>query len=207
MAGPSFIQLPPDSTGKKLRTRERVIGVDTVHDQGVFQTAAPSFYALADAVTFANNKHMMSLFNASGSGVFLNIQKLFLINNQLAAVTGVALRLNVARLTSEHTSGTGITPVSCDTNNAALPAQVTVKTNATATASTLLFPITLNNDEIGATMAFPGAQLLAGFNWFPEGNEIQPYRLREGQGLTIQNITNTAVGSFSFLMVFTVEEG
>lgn len=206
MATQSFIQLPPDSTGKKLRTRERVIGLDTVHDQGVFQTAPPTFYALADAVAFANNKHMMSIFNAAGSGVFLNLQKLFLINNQIATATGVALRLNVARLTAAHTGGTDIVPTTCDTANDALPAQVTVKTNATATAGTLLFPITLNNDEIGATMAFPGAQLLAGLNWFPEGNEIQPYRLREGQGLTIQNITNTTVGSFAFLLVFTVEE-
>lgn len=206
MATSSFIQLPPDSTGKKLRTRERVIGADTVHDQGVFQTAPPTYYAVADAVTFANNKHMISIFNATGSGVFLNVQKLFLINTQLTAVTGVMLRMNVARITAVHSAGTLVTPVSADSANAALPAEVTVRTGATATAGTLLFPIAMNNDEVGATQAFPGTPLLAGLNWIPEGNEIQPYRLREDQGLTIQCVTNTTVGQFAFMVVFTVEE-
>jgi len=46
----SYTQVPPNSTGNKLRTRTRVIGVDTVHEQAVFTGAMPTYYALADAV-------------------------------------------------------------------------------------------------------------------------------------------------------------
>ena len=46
----SYTQVPPNSTGNKMRTRSRVIGSDTVHEQGVFQGALPTYYALADAV-------------------------------------------------------------------------------------------------------------------------------------------------------------
>ena len=43
----SFIAIPPDSTGKKLRTRDKLIGGNTVHEQAVFQSALPTFYAVA----------------------------------------------------------------------------------------------------------------------------------------------------------------
>jgi len=201
----SFTQVPPNSTGNKMRTRTRVIGPDTVHEQAVFQGALPTYYALADAVAFAANKHMISLMNATGSGKLLVLKKLFLINNQLAAVTGVSVRQEFRRHAG-HTGGTLLTPQTNDTDNAALPAQITVRTGATITDGALLFPLTFANDEIGATQAFPSAALLAGLNWLPEGSEIQEVRLREGEGVTIKNITSTTVGSFSYLIVFVVDD-
>lgn len=202
----SYTQVPPNSTGNKMRTRSRVIGSDVVHEQAVFNGALPTYYALADAVTFAANKHMISIHNAVGSGVMIVLKKMFLINNALAAVTGVMLRQEVKRFTVAHTVGTTITPTTCDSTNPALPAQVTCKTGATVTDVSLVFPITFNNDELGATQAFPSTALQAGINWLPEGNEVQEIRLREGEGITIKNITNTTVGSFSYLIVFTVDE-
>jgi len=200
----SFIQVPPDSTGKKMRARERVIGANTVYEQGVFQTAPATFIALADAVAFVQNKQKFALMNGAGSGVVLNVQKLFLINNQLSAATGVMLRENVMRITT-LSGGTAITPQTMDSDNAALPAEVTCATNCTVTEGALLFPLTFNNDEVGATQGFPNTPLLAGLNWIPEGNEIQSLRLREGEGFTVKQITNTAVGSFAYMCVFTVD--
>lgn len=202
----SFVQLPPNSTGPKMRTRTRVQGADTVNDQSVFQGSLPTYYALADAVTFAANKHMLSIFNASGSGVMVVIKKLYLINVQLAAITGVAVRQNVNRFTAVHSAGTLITPTSNDSLNPALAAGVTIRTGGTLTAGPLLFPLTFSNDEIGTTQAFPSVQLQAGMNWMPEGSEVQEQRLREGQGITVQNMTSTIVGSFAYMFVFTVDE-
>lgn len=202
----SYSQIPPNSTGNKMRTRTRVIGANTVHEQGVFQGALPTYYALADAVAFAANKHMISLYNAAGSGVMVVIKKLYLINLQLSAVTGVAVRQDFKRFTAVHTGGTAITPVSNDTTNPALPAGVTCKTGATLTDVTLLFPLTFANDEVGATQAFPSVQLQAGINWIPEGSEVQEVRLREGEGVTVKNITSTMVGSFAYMFVFTVDD-
>ena len=202
----SFTQVPPNSTGNKMRTRSRVVGADTVHEQAVFNGALPTYYALADNVAFAANKHMISIYNASGSGVMIVLKKMFLINLAVASVTGVMLRQDVKRFTAAHTGGTAVTPTTCDSTNPALPAAVTVKTGATVTDLTTIFPLTFNNDEVGATQAFPSTALQAGINWLPEGNEVQEVRLREGEGITIKNITSTTVGSYAYLIVFTVDE-
>ncbi|NJL78433.1 MAG: hypothetical protein HC917_05520 [Richelia sp. SM2_1_7] len=202
----SFTQVPPNSTGNKMRTRTRVQGLDIVHEQAVYQGALPTYYFLADAVAFAANKHMISLYNATGSGALISIKKLYLINLQLSSASGVALRQNVIRFSSEHTGGTLITPTSCDSANGTLPTQITCRTGATITDVSILFPLTFSNDEVGTTQAFPSTQLLAGINWFPEGSEIQEVRLREGEGLTVKNITSTTVGSFAYLFVVVIDE-
>lgn len=202
----SYIQVPPNSTGSKVRTRSRVIGANTVHEQAVYQAALPTYYALADAVTCAQNKQVISVLNDTGSGKVVALKKLFIINTQLSTVTGVALRSDVKRATA-HSGGTVVTPASADSANPAIPAQITVRTAATSvTESTLLFPLTYTNDEVGATQAFPSAQLMAGLNWFPEGAEVQEVRLREGEGLTIKQITNSTVGQFAWLIVFTIDD-
>jgi hypothetical protein len=201
----SYTQVPPNSTGNKIRTRTKVIGGNTVHEQAVYQTALPTYYALADAVACAQNKQVISIFNAAGSGRILSIKKLFIINTQLANVTGVMLRHDVKKITT-HSAGTVVTPVLCDTDNPALPAEVTVRTAGTVTEGATLFPLTFNNDEVGATQAFPSVQLLAGLNWMPEGQEIQEFRLREGEGITVKQITNSAVGQFAWFVVFTLDE-
>ena len=202
----SYIQVPPNSTGSKVRTRSRVIGANTVHEQAVYQAALPTYYALADAVTCAQNKQVISILNDTGSGKVVALKKLFIINTQLSTVTGVALRSDVKRATA-HSGGTVVTPASADSTNPAIPAQITVRTAATSvTESTLLFPLTYTNDEVGATQAFPSAQLMAGLNWFPEGAEVQEVRLREGEGLTIKQITNSSVGQFAWLIVFTIDD-
>lgn len=69
-----------------------------------------------------------------------------------------------------------------------------------------MFPLTFTNDEAGATQAFPSTQLMAGLNWVPEGVEIQEMRLREGEGITIKIITNSTVGQFAWLIVFTIDD-
>jgi hypothetical protein len=199
-----FVQLPPDSTGKKQRTRSRVIGAHTVHEQGVFSTAMPTYYAVADNVTFAGNKTHLSIVNETGSGVLVAIRKLYAINLQIAAVTGVAIRMETRRLTA-HSGGTLITPQSCDSNNPALPAQVTVRTNSTPTGTTLLYPFILTTEEEAATAALSKNVYQAMNSLQPGGPDIQDYALREGEGFSVFQVTSSTVGSFAWLMVFTVE--
>ncbi len=199
------IQVPPNSTGSKVRTRTRVIGADTVHEQAVYQTALPTYYALADAVAFAANKQLISILNATGSGKVLAIKKLFLIDVQTSTVTGVAIRSDFKRMTA-HSAGTLITPVAADSTNPVLPAEVTCRTGATVTEGALLFPLAYSNDEIGATQAFPSSILLQGLNFIPEGIETQEIRLRPGEGVTLKQITSSTVGSFSYLIVFTMDD-
>ena len=200
----SFTQVPPNSTGNKMRTRSRVIGADTVHEQGVFTAALPTYYAVADAVAFANSKTHFSIVNEAGSGVVIAIRKLFAVNLSIAAVTGAALRMEARKLTA-HSGGTAITAQSCDSTNPALPAQVTIKTNGTPTGTTLLYPFIITTEEETATAALTKNVFQAMTNLQPEGPEQQEYRLREGEGFSIYQSTNATVGSFAWFMVFTVE--
>lgn len=200
----SFVQLPPDSTGKKLRTRNKIIGANTVHEQAVFQSALPTFYAYADNVAFAANKHHLAIMNAAGSGKMVSIRKLFHINLALAAITGVPLRFDVKKATAVS-AGTAITPVSCDTDDT-LPAGITVATGATVTEGALLYPVTTQNDEITAANTAVANYLAAMMNLQPEGAEIRELRLRPGEGFTVKQITSTTVGTFGWLAVFTVDD-
>ena len=199
----SHTQVAPDSTGNKMRTRTRVIGGNTVHEQAIFTASEETWYALADAVAFAASKQHISILNATGSGMVVRVRKIFPCDLSLASVTGVAVRFDFKKATA-HSAGTVITPQAADSSNAALPAQVTVRTGATVTEGALLWPYTCASDEVGATQAFPSAQLMQALNSIPEGDEVQELTLREGEGLTIKQITSSTVGSFSWLMVFTI---
>lgn len=200
----SSIQLAPDSTGKKLRTRTKTILGQEVHEQAVYQTALPTFYAIADAVAFAANKHHIALFNGVGSGKMVSIRKVFHINLSLSAVTGVAVRFDVKRSTAQS-AGTAITPVATDTDDT-LPAGITVATGATVTEGALLYPVTTQNDELTAANTAIANYLMQATNLQPEGVEIKELRLRPGEGMTIKQITSTTVGSFAWLVVFTVDD-
>ena len=200
----SYTQVPPNSTGNKLRTRSRVIGSDTVHEQAVFNAAMPTYYVLADAVAFAANKHHLTIWNNSGSNQVISLKKLFHINLSLSAVTGVALRFDAKKVTAIPTSGTDITAQSADSNNPAL-SNVTLKTNATVTEGALMWPITTQNDELTAANTAIANYLMQFGNLAIEGVETQEWRLRPGEGLTVKQITSSTVGSFAWLAVITVE--
>lgn len=199
----SYTQVPPNSTGNKMRTRTRVQGADTVHEQAVFQGAFPTFYALADAVAFATNKHHISIFNQAGSNQVLSIKKIFQINLSLAAVTGVALRFDVKRATAVS-AGTAITAQSMDSTDAAL-SNVTINTGGTVTEGALLYPVTTQNDEITAANTAIANYLTQYGNLALESPEMKEIRLNPGEGLTIKQITASTVGSFAWLVAFTVE--
>ena len=65
-----------------------------------------------------------------------------------------------------------------------------------------MYPFALNNDEIPLTSL--NGNLQQNNIWL---NEIknQPFVIRENQGVTVQQITSSTVGSFAWLIVFSVE--
>lgn len=199
----TFIQLAPDSTGKQLRTRTKTILGQTVHEQAVYQTALPTFYAVADAVALTANKHHISVFNGTADKMVI-VRKLFQINVQLSAVTGVALRFSAFRSTAQS-AGTSITPVSADLDDV-LPVGISVATGATVTNSSLLFPYVTNSDEVTAGNTAVSNYLTQYNNLLLDSPEIKELRLRPSQGFTVQQITSSTVGSFAWLMAFTVDD-
>jgi hypothetical protein len=198
----AFTQVPPDSTGDKLRMRSMVDGADTVNDQGVFIAALPSYLAVADAIVPAANKHFISLFNNSGTNQTVYLQSLKLVNLSIAAVTGVMLRFEVRRTTAQS-AGTAVTPVLLDTRNPALSG-ILCATGATITDGALLKPVIRNSDEHTAAVGnvYP---LIEELNLLEQNDGGQSYTLRPGEGITLKQVTSSTVGSFAALLKFSVE--
>jgi hypothetical protein len=198
----SYTQVPPDSTGDKLHMVDRVKGADTVLSQVVSLEHAPTYTAWANDVAPAASKHMITIFNASGSGVVVEIYNLHARLLQIAAVTGVTLRWDVLKA-SAASSGTVITPELFDSGAAALPAGVTVRTNGTVTAGARISALATAGEEIttGQTnLAARGVDLLP----MLDRPKAKPLVLREGEGLTVQNVTSSTVGTFGLSITFGV---
>lgn len=199
----SFTQVPPDSTGDKLHMVERVVGADTVLSQVVSFEHAPTYMAWANDVAPAASKHMLTIFNAVASGVVVEIYDLRAILLQIAAVTGVTLRWDILKC-SASSAGTALTPEKYDSGAAALPAGVTVRTNGTVTAGARLGAVIMSGEEI--TTAQAPMVRAEGQDLLPQlkNPKAKPIVLREGEGLTVQNITSSTVGTFGLSVTFGV---
>lgn len=199
-----------DASGVALATHQ-VAGKDyqvvlLAGPSGHLRDTLPTWYVFTGGQALAANKVHLSIFNGAGSGVVLKVRKLFLLNLQTAAVTGVMVLWRVLRSSSAGTGGTTVTPRPADSQNPALPAQVVVTSNPTTPTEVFTwFEHAVANDEIGATSAFPTPQILAGLNLLAEGEVLQEITLREGEGLLVKQITSTTVGSYAVLAVVTCE--
>lgn len=198
----TFTQVPPDSTGDKLRMRSMTVGADTVHDQGVFIASLPSYVAVADAVVPAANKHYISLFNNSGTNQTVYLQSLKLVNLSIAGVTGALMRFEV-RKTTVQSAGTTLTPVLLDTRNPALSG-ILCATAATITDGALLKPVIRQSDEHTAAVGNV-LPLIEELNLLEQNDGGQSYSLRPGEGITFKQVTSVTVGSFAAILKFSVE--
>lgn len=199
----TFTQVPPDSTGDKLLMLDRVVGADTVLMQGVSLDYAPTYTAWANDVAPAASKHMLTIFNAAASGVVVEIYDLRAVLLQIAAVTGVTLRWDILKA-SAASAGTTITPEKHDSGSAALPAGVTVRTGGTVTGGSRLSGLIVSGEEI--TTAQAPMVRAEGQDLLPQLNrpKCKPIVLREGEGLTVQNVTSSTVGTFGLSVTFGV---
>lgn len=167
-----------------------------------------SFYIKAQAGAAA--KVHFDLFNAVGSGKVLELRGLWIAPSLIAAVTGtVSPDFDLYRTSAVGTGGTSMPYKSAtfpnmspiDTNNSALPAQVTMRAAPTggATTSEALFSQYITQEETQA-----GSQLAQWFNVLPETTMAQRYCAREGQGFALKQITAGVAQNFSFFGVFTL---
>lgn len=198
------IRLPAQGTGDRaLRGRDRGGTDPKLVDQYVALAAAETWDVLADAVALAANKHHITIFNPSSSGKVVRIRKLFAVNLQTAAVTGAAVRFDWKKATASS-AGTQLTPVAHDSANASL-GTVHVRTGGTVTEGALHFPWMTTAEEEPATQPLTKSMFQQSVNLLPEGPEVQEYVAREGEGYTLKQISAVTVGSYAWLMVFTID--
>lgn len=205
----SYYQLPADGAGKKVRTRERVEGADTVHEQAIYRPGLDTFYAFADAVVPAAGKSHIALLNPAASGKALQARKLFCVNLQTGAITGAVVRFNVCRNSGAGVGlagGTSVVPRKADSLNAALPSGVLCASGATVGGTEeVLFPWITNTEERPATQPLNVADFQQATNILMEGETIEELSLNPGEALSMKQITSVTAGSLGWILVFTVE--
>lgn len=167
----------------------------------------PAFSAFASAVALANNKSLLSIVNTSSTNL-VRIRELWIENDQTAAITGVIAQLNLLRITG-HSNGTSITVCLNDTTET-LDSGVSVRTGSTVSGedSVVCRQWKVSTDEWGV-----GAQDVESLQQvfqqamprYSGSFNSRPITLRQNQGITVKNITNTTAGTFNLFLVFTVE--
>lgn len=170
---------------------------------------AATFTALFAGVAFGNNKSMAGLLNGSGSGRVLRVKRIWVLNNQTSAVTGVLTTFEVRRSTAQS-SGTTVTPVKHDTSSSNLAAQVLCAHGATVTsaAADAVRKFMWSNDEPAASTGTSDeleclVPLNCVFDAATGDADLEPLVLREGQGIDVRHTGSSAVGVVDVIIEFT----
>jgi hypothetical protein len=153
---------------------------------------AATYRAVATGVAFnAAARSLLKVFNASGSGVVLRVYRIWVLNNQTTAVTGVVPRIDVVRVTTNPSGGSANTPIKHDTNSANLPAQVTAATlDSTVTVANTFRRILWSSDEpaVGAATV-DELEMVVPLNLLWDGgygdSNVEPIVCREGEGVSV----------------------
>lgn len=170
-----------------------------------------TFTGVATDIAVANNKSIFSIVNASGSTVTVRISAIYITSVQTTAVTGVVGNFELRRITN-HSAGTSITAIEKMDSTDSLNASVTVRTNGTVTSEStnLLWRSVFSTDEWSVNNAIDtsaeGHLLSTMFPiWKRADFDNKPIILNANEGLTVKFATNSSVGTFDIMIVFTQE--
>jgi len=183
---------------------------------GHLMGSLPTYYYITPAAAVGASKLYTDLFNASGSGKVIDVRGIWVVPKTDVAVVGaLGIRVDLYRTSAVGTGGTAASYKSAtpdigggnicpmDTNNAALPAQVTARwlPTAGATISEWMLATYSLGEETATSMAFISQyqNLLPVLMWG------QRLAIRENQGILLKQGTVLSAGSIGFLVAFTVE--
>lgn len=165
----------------------------------------PCFIANASNIAIGNNKSMISITNTSTRVV--RLERIYLVNNQTTAITGVISNFDFLRITS-HSAGTLITAQPFDTVDS-LDAGVTIRTGATVVGEgAVLKRVVYSSDEWGVgasdneSLQNIQQQIMP---IFQSGLFYKPITLRQNQGFHIKHTINSTIGNFDFFIEFTAD--
>lgn len=173
----------------------------------------------APGVAFNAGKCMIGLFNGTGSGKIIRLYRVFMLNNQTTAVTGLNVLMRVDRF-STGSGGVELLVVKHDSQSSSLPSQVVCSTNMSFTTDVTFRRLYWSSDEplasdaanIDEFQTVPNVGKIVNFDWSYRDTTLEPYVLREGYGIGVvcENSYSTAtvaasVGSADFFFEFTAE--
>lgn len=179
-------------------------------ESGHLVQTLPSYTFYIKSSAGAATTDHFDIFNATGSGKILELRGLWLSPSLIVGVTGtVSPSFDLYRTSAVGTGGTvvnykqttfpNISPL--DTANAAIPAQITMRTKPTggATIAEALFSQYITQEETQA-----GAQLMQWYNVMPETAVGQRFAVQENQGFKLRQIELGVAQNFSIFGFFTL---
>lgn len=183
-------------------------------ESGHIQQTLPTYSWWIPTAAVGAAKLFGDIFNATGSGKILEVRGVWcIVDTDTAVVGALGIQIMLLRTSAVGTGGTAPTYnggsaettgtiVPFDTNNAALPAQVTARALPTggATISAFYWSQFYAGEETATSQAFMGSFQ----NMLPVGTMNQRITLNEGQGLLIKQGPVAATGNVSFLTLFTL---
>lgn len=185
-------------------------------ESGHIAGSLPTYLYTTPAAAVGADKLYFDFFNATGSGKIIDVRGIWAVPKTDVAVTGaLAIRVDLYRTSAVGTGGTVASYKSAtrdvgggnicpfDTDNAALPAQITARwlPTAGATISEWILPTYSLGEESATSMAYISQYQ----NLLPALFFGQKFVLRENQGLLVKQGSIASVGNIGFIMCFTVE--
>jgi hypothetical protein len=154
-------------------------------------------------VAAARTTHV-DLFNATGSGVVVEVWAIYIIPT-LTAVTGVGLTWEIAWSSTVGSGGTTKAATLMDQANTAVGANVTCRSKPTG-GSTIGSVITYPNTSSEETSGYATqASMINHLDWLGGGGgPMQPLTIRENQGMKVDQTTSSNVGSTNIILVTTI---
>lgn len=179
----------------------------------------PSYTLLATSIANANNKNLLAISNATGSGKIIKIYRVMCWNPQTVAVPGGVTGILIGRSAAVYSGGTALTfrphssCVTAGVNNPFTGINADSGASAiTATIGTEFRRVFRATDEIAAGgYTFDEIQNILPWTvlWdtgYSDSN-IEPLVLRENQGFLIRTDSSPAnsVGAFSLQVELNIE--
>lgn len=221
----SYVQVPPNSTGAKVHTRDRVIGANTVTEQYVIAAASDAVpvnrvwlstlripvRVLAAGVT----QPLFSIWNGiTAGGNSVSVRRFSVEIDQVGAyATGASPILRLFRATAAATGGTVITPVQQYSPDVAFNSLVSVRADhqadnavaTTALAQTGLGAQPMWSQTVPRMVTAAGFQTVSEFNMVPNDstlNAVDPLILRPQEGCHVQFVNGGTATSATVLYSF-----
>jgi len=194
----SIIQLPADGAGKKLNTRERTIGANSVHDQIVIPVPdrvvtntglVTVFRTLGNALT---TQSIFSIENASGSAVLVGVRRLTVQMDATAVLITQVAQIKAFRISAGVSGGgTTLTKGQRHTTDAASASVVcrgaTASDGGAATAITGTLDVAAIWQQYGMRLHTAVGQVLTPDNTvLPDICQDEPLILRANQAIVVQ---------------------
>lgn len=195
-----LFQVPPDSSGAKIRTISQTISGNTVHTQQIGYGKNPTYSVLAQDVVVKSGGTLLSIWHVSGTPA-VNLQGLSVVNTTTDLLSGQSLQLDLIYPSAVPTGGTNLSAIPYDRVDPESGVRLTIMSSPTNVFS---------GDRLKTVATIPN-QIRDPYNIFFSQPDINEIALRSGRGFAIQQrVSGTGYvqvtsGVFSVNLVYSVE--